>query len=108
LALTIIPGAAGIILSGIVVGRKILRRRSIRIGLTFFGRFHVRILRRGGWFGVVVFRKMLNFFGSVGLIVSYLLAFGSLFRVEFLVMCFLQPLRGAGQRFSRENLDRRA
>jgi hypothetical protein len=57
-------------------------------------------------FGVVVFLKMLNFFG-VGFLVSYVFDFGSLFRVELLVMGFLQPLCGAGQSFSGENVDRR-
>jgi hypothetical protein len=108
LPLTVIRGAIGVILSGIVVGRKILRRRGIRVGLTLFRRFRVLIFGRRGLFGVVVLLKMLNFFGSVSFLVSYVLDFGSLFRVELLVMGFLLPLRGAGQRFSGENLDRRA
>jgi hypothetical protein len=88
--------------------RKILRRRSIRIGLTLFRRCRVLIFRRCGLLGAVVLLKMLHFFGSVGFLASYVLAFGSLLRVELLVMGFLQPLCGAGQSFSGENLDRRA
>jgi hypothetical protein len=63
---------------------------------------------RRGLFGVVVLLKMLTFFGSVGFLVSYVLDFGSLFRVELLVMGFLLPLGGAGQSLSGENLDGRA
>lgn len=107
LALTVIPGAVGIILSGIVVGREILRRRRIRIGLTLFGSFQVLLFGRRGLFCVVVFLKMRNFF-CVSSLVSYLLGLWGLFRVQLFVGGFLPPLRCAGQSFSGENLDRGA
>ena len=63
------------------------------------------IFRRRGFFGVVLCLKLLNFFRCVDFLVSYVRDFGSLFRVDLLVMGFLQSLSGASQSFSGKNLD---
>jgi hypothetical protein len=65
----------------------------------------VVIFGRRGLLGVVVFPQMLSFFG-VDFLVNYVLEWGGLFRVELLVMDFLQSLSRTGQSFSRKDLDR--
>jgi hypothetical protein len=73
--------------------------------LTLFHCFQVVIFGRRGLLGVVVFPQMLSFFG-VDFLVNYVLEWGGLFRVELLVMDFLQSLSRTGQSFSRKDLDR--
>jgi len=95
LAGTVVAAASGIILCGVVVWRKVLRRGSVGIRLAFLGGIGVLVLARSGRHFAVMLEEMLTF-GSARFLVGSLrlIRVVKLFRMKLSVVGFLVMFSG--------------
>ena len=108
LARAVVAAACGIVLRGVVVGRKVLRRRSVGIWLTFFRCFSVLFIQGSGLNFFVMLFEMFTLGGVYFLLGSMrLICVVEFFRMELFVVCLLVMFGGARQGFTREQFDGR-
>jgi hypothetical protein len=108
LAGTIVAGASGIVLGGIVMGCKILWRGSVGIWLAFLGRFSVLVLDGSGLNFAVMLLEMFTFGGARFLVGSMrLIRMVKFFGMKLFVVGFFVMFSGTRQGFARQQFDRR-
>src|SRR5580704_1571027 len=107
LARAVATGARWIVLCGIVVGRKILRRGCVGFRLALLRSLVVSQILCYWLTLCAVFLVVLALRGMRFLVRGMILDVG-LFGMELFAMCFIVMLAGACQRFARQNINRSA
>jgi hypothetical protein len=99
LAGTIVATTGGIVLRGIVMGRKVLRRGSVGLGLALLGCFGVLVIQGSGLNFVAMPFEMVFTFGSVRFLLGIVLLLHVVrfFLMKLFVVRFLMMFSGTGQ-----------
>lgn len=104
---TVIAGTPRVVLSWIEMRRKVLRRGSVRLRLALFSRFHMRAFGANELFAGSLFLRLGNLLarGSRSFFRRGRFLFCIVLRMKLYRARVLTPLRRAGQRFPRKQLD---